>query len=94
MHRFAIFVKCGFAATLGATQPAPAFEVASVKQNTSGETEGSIGPRPGGYAMTNIPLRLLIIRAYGLRSFAGHRFGGATDTRLILRRFPAEEPSR
>lgn len=69
MHRVAIVVACGFAATLAAKQPAPAFEVASVKPNTSGDTEGSIGPRPGGYAATNIPLRLLIIRAYELRAF-------------------------
>jgi uncharacterized protein (TIGR03435 family) len=67
--RFALIVLCGFAATLAAQQPAPAFEVASVKPNASGEIEGSIGPRPGGYAATNIPLRLLIIRAYELRSF-------------------------
>ncbi len=70
MKRLAIFVLCGFGATLAAQQAAPAaFEVASVKRNTSGDSEGSIGPRPGGYAATNIPLRLLIIRAYELRSF-------------------------
>ena len=56
-------------ATLSARQPAPAFEVASVKRNTSGGDEGSIGPRPGGYAMASIPVRLLIVRAYELRSF-------------------------
>ena len=69
MKRMAIFVLCGIAANLAAQQLAPAFEVASVKRNASGEIEGSIGPRPGGYAATNIPLRLLIIRAYELRSF-------------------------
>ena len=69
MKRFAIFVLCGFAAALAAQQPAPAFEVASVKRNTSSDSEGSIGPRPGGYAATNVPLRLLITRANELRSF-------------------------
>jgi uncharacterized protein (TIGR03435 family) len=69
MNLFAPFVVCGLAATLTAQQPAPAFEVASVKTNRSGDAEGSIGPRPGGYAATNIPLRLLIIRAFELRAF-------------------------
>ena len=69
MIRVAIFVLCGFGCTLAAQQPAPRFEVASVKRNTSGNDEGSIGPRPGGYGMANVPLRLLIIRAYELRSF-------------------------
>ena len=69
MKRVAIFILCRFAATLAAQQRAPAFEVASVKRNASGDSEGSIGPRPGGYAATNVPLRLLIIRADELRSF-------------------------
>lgn len=67
MKLLAIFVLCVFA-TVAAGQ-APSFEVASVKRNTSGDDEGAIGPRPGGYGMTNVPLRLLIIRAYELRSF-------------------------
>lgn len=45
------------------------FDVASVKSNTSGESEGSLGPRPGGYGATNVPLRILIVRAYQLRPF-------------------------
>ena len=69
MHRVAIIVACGFAGALAAKQPGPAFDVSSVKRNTSGCGEGSIGPRPSGYTMTNIPLRLLIVRAYELRSF-------------------------
>ena len=69
MIRIAFFVLCVFAATIAAQQPAPRFEVVSVKRNTSGDEEGSIGPRPGGYGMTNVPLRLLIIRAFELRSF-------------------------
>jgi uncharacterized protein (TIGR03435 family) len=64
-----VFVLCCFTVAVAAQEPAaPAFEVASVKPNTS-VIEGSIGPRPGGYAAMNIPLRLLIIRAYELRSF-------------------------
>ena len=69
MNRFVFCVLVGITATLAAQQPAPAFDVVSVKANRSGDAEGSIGPRPGGYAMTNVPLRLLIIRAYELRAF-------------------------
>ena len=43
------------------------FELASVKENRSGEIEGSEGYRPGGYVATNVPLRLLVVRAYGVR---------------------------
>ena len=55
--------------TLVAQEPTQTFEVASVKVNNSGDTEGAIGPRPNGYAARNVTLRLLIIRAYELRPF-------------------------
>ena len=46
-----------------------AFEVASVKRNTAGTSmDVSIGPRPGGYAAINSPLRLIIELAFGVRS--------------------------
>jgi hypothetical protein len=38
MNRFVVFVLSGLTATLVAQQPPPAFEVASVKQNVSGDT--------------------------------------------------------
>lgn len=47
----------------------PAFEVASVRPNTSGATNVSVGSRPGGYAGTNVPLRILIVLAHRLRPF-------------------------
>ena len=60
-------------ATLGAQSPAqapatagPAFEVASVKPNTSGPGSSSSNDQPGGYVATNIPLRRLIAFAYRL----------------------------
>ena len=57
--------------TLAAQQPAqPAFEVASIKRNLSGETRIVQGLQPGGrYVATNIPLRMLIMRAYRLLEF-------------------------
>ena len=54
----------------GATPPAPAFEVASVKPNTSGEFGGSFGYRPGGqFVVVNNTLRNMIRNAYGVQNF-------------------------
>src|SRR5688572_7205714 len=50
-------------------QSPPSFEIASVKQNTTGASNVSVGARPGGYVGTNVPLRLLIQLAYRLRPF-------------------------
>ena len=57
-------------------QPAqPAFEVASIKRNLSGETRTTIqGGQPGRYVATNMPVRMLIMRAYRLWEF--HLVGG------------------
>ena len=56
---------------LAAQQAAqPAFDVASIKRNLSGETRIVQGLQPGGrYVATNIPLRMLIMRAYRLLEF-------------------------
>ena len=66
-----------FPATLAAQQTLsqPAFEVASVKRNQSGDTRVSQGLQPGGrYVAVNILLRTLIMRAYRLLEF--HLAGG------------------
>ena len=47
----------------GAASP-PAFEVASVKKNKSGDVNIIIGARGDRYTVTNAPLRLLIRNAY------------------------------
>lgn len=54
--------------------PAPgtalAFEVASVKPNTSGDGRGMLGMQPGGrFTATNVALRMLIREAYQLQDF-------------------------
>src|SRR5262245_23188628 len=55
----------------------PAFEVASIKRNQSGGTRIVQGLQPGGrYVATNIPLRMLIMRAYRLLEF---RLAGGPD---------------
>jgi uncharacterized protein (TIGR03435 family) len=43
----------------------PAFEVASIKPNTSGSDGGSIGRRGDAFAATNVPLTALLDYAYG-----------------------------
>ena len=54
---------------------APAFEVASVKRNRSGEGFISMGMQPGGrLTMTNVPVRQMIVRAYQVQPF--QVFGG------------------
>src|SRR5271169_6299254 len=46
----------------------PAFEVASVKANKSGDGRVMLGIQPGGrFTATNVPLRLLIRNAYQLQ---------------------------
>jgi uncharacterized protein (TIGR03435 family) len=50
--------------------PAPAFEVASIKLNNSGDGRVMMQQQPGGrFTATNIPLRLLIRNAYQLQDF-------------------------
>jgi uncharacterized protein (TIGR03435 family) len=48
----------------------PAFEVASIKPNTSGEPGARSGTRPGGrYIAMNTSLKGMVMQAYGLQSF-------------------------
>lgn len=59
-------------ASAQATSPAgtePAFEVASVKPNTTGSPGGSFVMPPGRFSATNIPLKVLITNAYQLSFF-------------------------
>jgi uncharacterized protein (TIGR03435 family) len=51
-------------------QKTPAFEVASVKPNTSGDTNGMLRPLPGGrMTAANMPVRQLITFAYQVAGF-------------------------
>jgi len=61
---------CLVAGTVMAAAQEPAFEVATVKQNTSGERGGGISRLPGGRVrVTNMPLGQLITFAYQLTPF-------------------------
>src|SRR5438105_9635073 len=66
-----VFVVSLFAiALLAAQEAAPTFEVASVKQNTSGDGRTLIQMLPGNRInVTNVPLRQLIGQAYQLQQF-------------------------
>ena len=47
-----------------------AFEVASVKPNTSGDGRVMLGVQPGGrFTATNVPLRMLLRQAYDVQDF-------------------------
>jgi uncharacterized protein (TIGR03435 family) len=74
MSRFFVFalttglVAAGLA--LPAAQEPPSFEVASVRRNTSGTGMMTVGIAPGGRLnMTNVPVRNLIVRAYGVQPY-------------------------
>ena len=59
---------------LGAQAPqpsasAPAFEVASIKPNNSGDGRVMLGNQPGRFTATNVTLRMLIRNAYQLQDF-------------------------
>jgi len=49
--------------------PTPAFEVASIKPNNSGDGRVMMQNQPGRYIATNVTLRLLIRNAYQLQDF-------------------------
>lgn len=71
VHLRATLLVIGSAAVFSAqVPPQPAFEVASVKRNVSGEGRFEQRLLPGGrYVANNIPLRMLIMRAYRLLEF-------------------------
>lgn len=63
-----------------AQTPSPAFEVASVKPNKSGDSQLlGLGFRPGGdvFAATNVTVRDLLRTAYSRRAFDVRQFAGA-----------------
>lgn len=60
-----------------ATGIAPAFDVVSIKRNTSGDNRGDMGYRPGGrYVAVNTPVHLFIGLAYPVQ---GSQIVGAPD---------------
>jgi uncharacterized protein (TIGR03435 family) len=64
-------------AVAAAQSPQPAFDVASVKENTSGSGAGGIAPpTPGRWRITNTPLRFIVLEAFDLRD---HELIGAPE---------------
>ena len=70
MKRLLVLGAALASVTLGAQSAAPAFEVASIKRNKSGDGFMGMGMQPGGrLTMTNMPVRQLIVRAYGVQPY-------------------------
>jgi uncharacterized protein (TIGR03435 family) len=56
------------AQTMAPAEPKPKFEVASVRENTSGSNQVSVGMQPGGrFTAVNMPLVILMRSAYRLQ---------------------------
>src|SRR5712691_13151183 len=49
--------------------PSPTFDVAAIKQNTSGENNGRFGGPPTRWTATNVPLLQFILYAYDVQGF-------------------------
>ena len=62
-------VLCAVMLTFQVLPPSPAFEVVSVKPNTTGEFATSFFPDPAGVNFVNVSARQLILRAYQLQDF-------------------------
>jgi uncharacterized protein (TIGR03435 family) len=72
---------------------APAFEVVSLRLNTSGDTNSGFSIRPGGTLVANnVPVRMLISAAYRLQpsQLAGGPDWLSTDRYDLVARAPAE----
>lgn len=78
MKRLLVLGAALASVTLGAQSPdsprdrsgAPAFEVASIKRNKSGDGFITMGMQPGGrLTMINVPVRQLIVRAYQVQPY-------------------------
>jgi uncharacterized protein (TIGR03435 family) len=75
---------------------APAFDVASIKPNQSGELRVTMAPQPGGrFVATNAPLRGIISNAYQLQTYG--LIGGPswlqTDRFDIVAKAPSDVPA-
>src|SRR5688572_9316012 len=87
-------VACSLVASALVRAQTPAFEVASVKPNTTGSLSSSRWSK-GSFAATNMPLRMLISSAYGLRA---DRIVGApswidAEGFDVIARGPADTPN-
>src|SRR5688572_2683941 len=73
MHRGSLIagivgILTAFSVTAQQPASSPAFEVASIRANTSAETRSSSAVQPGGrYTATNVTLRQLVRSAYGVQ---------------------------
>jgi uncharacterized protein (TIGR03435 family) len=72
-----LMVGTGTLTPASLAQTSLAFEVASVRENTSASSVSSnSGPRPGRFTITNTPLRFIVLEAFGLLD---HQLLGAPE---------------
>lgn len=55
--------------SIGLSAQTPAFDVASIKENSSGGMDGVFRRLPGRFAVTNLSLEWIIQTAYGIREY-------------------------
>ena len=61
-------IAVGWLSAAGRAQ-APAFDVASIKENSSGSLDGVFRRQPGRFTVTNLSLEWIIQTAYGIREY-------------------------
>jgi hypothetical protein len=89
-----MLVACGLVASALVRAQTPAFEVASVKPNPTGSRSSNRWSK-GSFEATNMPLRMLIAGAYGMRA---DRIAGApswidAEGFDVIARSPADTPN-
>ena len=71
--RAALALSCAAIAagwlTVAVRAQAPAFDVASIKENSSGSLDGVFRRQPGRFTVTNLSLEWIIQTAYGIREY-------------------------
>jgi uncharacterized protein (TIGR03435 family) len=89
---FAFLLPFALGASVAAQQPAPAFDAASIKPDTSGGQRGTIAMLRGRYTASNVTLRELILNAYDLDDFqlSGGPAWIASDRFDIVATIPAD----
>jgi uncharacterized protein (TIGR03435 family) len=66
---FALSLSLTVSAAIAAQQPAPEFEVASIKLSTAGDSNAMLAPSKGRFSATNVTLMQLVRFAFQIQEF-------------------------